>query len=133
MSVYTLLNNQSAVQAAPGNAQVDALGRSLPPGSNLPTGSVMATLYGGAGEGSQASSSQGFQFNVTGTGAISATIQVIASNDGVNWFPYGAAQTVSGTTAATGAATGSAFVRYVSAYVTAISGTNAMADCLMAA
>ncbi len=129
MSVYQLLNNQSTVQQAPGTSQVG------PPGTNLPNGSVMATLYGGAGEMVQANNVQAFQINATCTsGNCSATVQLLASNDGLNWMNYGNPIVVtSGPSPQIQSANGGANWRYMSAYLTAVSGTGAQVDCLMSA
>ena len=72
---------------------------------------------------------QSLQVNVTGTGAVSASVQVLASNDGQNWINYGSVITVAGTTSAgqfvTGGGTGNTTYAQFAAIITAISGTNA--------
>lgn len=135
MTVYALLNNQKTVSGALGTAQVDANGVALPAGSNLPQGSVVASPLGGAGMPVGGPINQAFHVVVTGTGSVSATVQTIASNDGVNWFNYGTAITVaSGASPQQGNSVSpqSPFA-YYSAIVTAITGTNAAVKCLMAA
>lgn len=81
--------------------------------------------------------SVGFQVTVTGdAGAtVSATVQPVATIDGIHWAAYGNTITSgSGTTTATGigAVSNSPYVGF-GAYVTAISGSGAKATCLMAA
>jgi hypothetical protein len=78
---------------------------------------------------------QTFQVVVTGTsGNVSATVQPIVSNDGVNWSNYGSAiATGIGTSPQQGIGPGAQAWQYFSAYVTAISGTGASVTCTMAA
>lgn len=68
---------------------------------------------------------QSFQAVETGTGAITATVQILSSNDNVNWTNYGAALTLSGTTTATTSAYASAPFDCFGAIITAITGTGA--------
>jgi hypothetical protein len=67
-----------------------------------------------------------FQAIVVGTGAVSATVIIDCSNDGVNWntTPLGTI-TLSGTTANADGFTTNAPWKYVRARVTAITGTGA--------
>ncbi len=119
MTTYTLCR-VAAPQSAPGTVQGGV------PGSNLPPGSQMAAC------GTVAQ--QSFHIVVTGSGAVSATVQPLASNDGVNWLTYGATISVaSGTAPQQAAGNGGATWAYFSAYVTAISGTGAQATCVMSA
>lgn len=67
-----------------------------------------------------------FQATVTGTGAVSATVLIDASNDGTNWCSTVLGTiTLSGTTSASDGFTTTAPWKYVRARVTAISGTGA--------
>jgi hypothetical protein len=68
---------------------------------------------------------QAFQLVETGTGAVTATVQIQSSNDGVSWVNYGAAVTLSGTTTAVNSAYGNAPFNCFGAIVTAITGTGA--------
>lgn len=73
-----------------------------------------------------------FQGNVTGTGAVTATIVIDCSNDAVNWVatPLGTI-TLSGTTSSSDGFTTTAPWKYVRARVTAITGTGATAQVYM--
>ena len=118
----------SAVQVAPGTVQGGV------PGSNLPTGSQMAMPGGGAGTPTQPPAAQTFHVVVTGSGSVSATVQPLSSNDGVNWLDYGSAMAVAaGTAPQQTGANGAGVWAYYSAYVTAISGTGAAVTCTMSA
>lgn len=134
MGVYTILN-LAATQSAPGTAQVDANGLPLPPGSNLPAGSQLVTITGGSGEIINPNTVQSFHVVATATsGNVSATVQPIVSNDGVNWMSYGSAITISsGASPQQAQAAGGGFWKYMSAYVTALTGTGAVVKCVMAA
>lgn len=67
-----------------------------------------------------------YQATVSGTGAVSATIVIDVSNDGVNAVTTALGTiTLSGTTSASDGFTTSAPWKYVRARITAISGTNA--------
>jgi hypothetical protein len=74
-----------------------------------------------------------FQATVTGTGAVTATVDIEVSNDGTNWLDTVAGTiTLSGTTThSDGFTTTSAPWKYVRANVTAISGTSASVDVVM--
>lgn len=79
--------------------------------------------------------SQGFQLVVTGTGSVSASAQVVVSNDGVNWTnlaPLITASAANGTSSAIGGNSNVPY-QYFGAYITAISGTNAKASLTMCA
>ena len=65
-----------------------------------------------------------FQAVVTGTGAVSATVQIQVSNDNVNWLLAGTCSP-SGTTSAIDGFVSTAPWVYVRSNVTAISGTSA--------
>ena len=65
-----------------------------------------------------------FQATVSGTGAVSATVNVEVSNDNTNWLVLGTI-TLSGTTSASDGFAAGAPWPYTRARVTAISGTSA--------
>ena len=88
----------------------------------------------GAGDGHFKDSPHAtFQATVTGTGAVTATVDIEVSNDGTNWLDTVAGTiTLSGTTThSDGFTTTSAPWKYVRANVTAISGTGASVDVVM--
>jgi len=101
-------------------------------------GSNPAVKPWGSGDNNNSpTTQQAFQATLRGRGTVSGSIQIVASNDGVNFANYGSAVTVSGT-ADDGApvvatATGSGSFVYYGGYVAAISGTNAAADLDMSA
>lgn len=67
-----------------------------------------------------------FQASVVGTGAVTATVVIDCSNDGVNWCSTALGTiTLSGTTSSSDGFTTAAPWKYVRARVTAISGTGA--------
>lgn len=72
-----------------------------------------------------------FQATVNGTGAVSATVLVEVSIDGVGWLTL-ATITLSGTTSATDGFVAAAGWPNVRARVSAISGTSAAVTALMA-
>ena len=73
-----------------------------------------------------------FQATVTGSGAVTATVVIDCSNDGVNWCSTVLGTiTLSGTTSASDGFTTQAPWKYVRARVTAITGTSAVVDVLM--
>lgn len=76
---------------------------------------------------------QGFQLVVTGTGSVSASAQIVVSNDGVNWTNLTPAITASAAVGTSSAIGGNSQVpyQYFGAYITAISGTNATATLTM--
>lgn len=76
---------------------------------------------------------QTFQAVATASsGNVSATVQVYASNDGVNWTPYGSVITIaSGATPQQGVSTGAAPWQFYTALVSAITGTNAQVTVTM--
>ncbi len=67
-----------------------------------------------------------YQATVSGTGAVTATVQIEVSNDNVGWL-YDSTSTLSltGTTVASGGFTSNAQWKYIRANITAISGANA--------
>lgn len=74
---------------------------------------------------------QTFQLTVQGSGAISATVQPVVSNDGVNWSPYGDPVSVAGITKVSAAWGGDQNWKFYSAYLNTISGTGAKATLIM--
>ena len=70
---------------------------------------------------------------VTGTGSVSATIKVMGSNDGgVTWVDAVATVTISsGTGFSTAGSTSNLSYAYYTAYLSAVSGTNATVQALM--
>lgn len=117
MSIYHLLDNATAVTspAIPQRSPVAA-----------PT----------TGQIGQPSSYQAVTVTVTApaSAAISATVQLMVSNDAVNWSNYGTAMTANGTgTAFTVNQSLQASFTYWGAIVTAISGTGAAVTCFMSA
>lgn len=81
--------------------------------------------------------SHSFVLVVKGVGTCSATVQIVGSNDGVSFVPYGAPVTASGPatdlTPATQQANGGTPYNYIGGYVTAISGTQAAATLELSA
>ena len=73
-----------------------------------------------------------FQAIVTGTGAVTATVNIEVSNDGSNWLSTALGTiSLSGTTTANDGFTSSAPWKYVRANLTAVSGTGATVKVLM--
>lgn len=73
-----------------------------------------------------------FQANVTGTGAVTATVVIDVSNDGTYWCSTVMGTiTLSGTTSSTDGFTSAAPWKFVRARVTAISGTGATVQVYM--
>lgn len=73
-----------------------------------------------------------FQAVVSGTGAVTATVTIEYSNDGVNALStVGGTITLSGTTTASDGFTSDAPWKYVRANVTAVSGTGATVQVYM--
>lgn len=118
MSKYDLLVNQTVTQTAP------------PP--------VLPVTPWGQTNPTSPPSEQTFHLVVSGTGAVSATAQVVVSNDTgpdsklFNWIPYGDAIVATGT-AGNGQASfgGTQSWKHFGAYLTAISGTDALANLKM--
>lgn len=117
MATYKLITNQTATQAAP------VLGRPPNP-SAIAHGPVNANMP---------AQEQAFQLVVTGIGALSATAQVVVSNDSVTWTAYIDPITASGNDGASRLVTGSGSWKHFGAHLTAISGTNAAATLTMSA
>lgn len=118
MTTAVLCQNIAAVQSAPA-------GGSLPVGSN----SINPT----ADTAPINTQTQAFQLTVTGSGNVSASAQIIVSNDGVNWASYGSAiAATSGASPNLAIGSGAQPWQFFSAYITAISGTGAKATVTMA-
>ena len=134
MGVYNILTT-TAPQSAPGTAQVDGNGLPLLPGANLPTGSQLVTITGGSGEIINPNTVQSFHvIATTSSGNVTASVQPIVSNDGVNWINYGSAIAISsGASPQQAQGNGTAFWKYMSAYCSAMTGTGALVKCIMAA
>jgi hypothetical protein len=137
MTMYVLCKGVTAVQAAPVNQGalsgyvISAVEAS--PGLGLPQGSQ--AIQPATVDNVLNPQTQTFQAMVTCTGGgnCSATVQVMSSNDGLNWSNYLTAISVtSGASPNIVAANGSQPWEYYTAYVTAISGTNASVQCTMA-
>lgn len=86
------------------------------------------------------SQQQTFELAVAGVGAVSASAQVLVSNDTgpdpsqYTWVPYGdPIATAAGTNLAAGQASLNGSWRHFAAYLTAIAGTNAAATLRMSA
>ena len=131
MSVYTLCNNVSAVQVLPIGTDTGTAP------ANLPAGSIASADFAPAGALNTSLPPSDISFQVivrsTQSGAnVSATVQPLASNDGIHWVGFMAAITV-----ATGASPNSGFgsssvpYRFYSAYVQTIGGTSPRVDVLM--
>jgi len=72
------------------------------------------------------------QATVAGTGAVTATVQIEASNDGINPLTTLVGSiTLSGTTSTSDGFTTDSPWKYIRAKVTAISGTSALVDVIM--
>ncbi len=120
MSVYKFFSNVTAVQTIGSVQKSD--------GSQSGNQAVQPI----AGNPYLPPQSQAYQVNITGTGAVSASVQPVASEDGINWATYGSAISVSGSySAAAVASSSNAPHAWYSAYVSAISGTNAAVSCSM--
>lgn len=120
MTIYALLTNVTAAQVAPTTTR--------PP--NNPA------VAAGPNNPNMPPQSQQFQLEVKGIGAVSATVQLVGTNDGTDnktWYNYGDPLTASGTDVGQKATTLTSPWREIGAYVTAISGTNASASLRMSA
>jgi hypothetical protein len=121
-AVYQLCNNVTATQTG---------------------AAIYVQPYYDAGQGTV--QTQAFQIQVTCAGTCSATAQVVASNDLIDWLNgtgpastviavnYGNTFTATGTNSGTAGALGSMPFALFGMYVTAVSGTNAKVNCTMSA
>lgn len=116
MSVYFLAQNVAAVQTVP-----VAVGVANP-------------IVKPSGLGNTPPTPQTFVLTVQGNGAVSASAQILGSNDGINFVAYGAVIAASSdTTISSQAQVGTACYDQYAAIITAISGTNARATVTMSA
>ncbi len=119
MSVYGLANNISAAQTA-GNVGQSANPIVPMPASEAGAGTPPVTHV--------------FVLTVTGSGNVSATAQPVGSNDGVNFVNYGSPIVAASLqTVSSQAQVGNSPFAYLSAFVSAISGTNASATVTVSA
>lgn len=112
MSVYNLLVNQKSTISTP------------------PPGLIVQPTTGQLG---QPASYQAITATVQGTGALTAIIQPVVSNDGVNWSNAGNAINLSGTGSATGNVSNQGSFTYWGALVTTLTGTGATVNCQLSA
>ncbi len=122
MAVYNLLVNQTTTQTAP-NA------------NNIVVQPVIT-------QQSQPATYQAFTGKITGTGALTATVQIMVSNDytpangvtAASWSNYpSGSMSLSGTNQAAANISGNSSFSAWCAIVTAITGTNAAVTVLMSA
>lgn len=114
MSVYNLCQGISALQGA------GVIGTSTNP--------IISAPASESGSGSPPSV-QAFVLLVTGSGSVSATAQIVGSNDGVNFVNYGAAIVASAATTVSAQGQGGIVpYQFYAAYITAISGGGAVAS-----
>lgn len=123
MALYFPFQGVKAVQTAPVGGVLPVQSQSVQPlAQNNPNSPASA---------------QSMQVVVKGIGGCSATVQFIGSNDGVNWINYGptvvATSANADITPGTAGASGTTPYTFMSAYVTAISGTNAAATASISA
>lgn len=113
MSVYNLMAAVTTVQT------VAAVGSNSNP--------IVTAPQSESGSGSPPAV-QAFVALVTGANAVSAGVQFVASNDGINFFNLGTTTvSPSGTNAAASSLAGTAPFNYYGAFCTTIAGTNAQA------
>lgn len=127
MSLYTLLNGVAAAQTVASVVPVRPIpveernGLQLALASNPLDASIAVTPP----------ERQFFQLNVSGIGTVSATAQVVGSNDGVHWINYMQVSAGSGSSPQAGGAAGQTPYAYYGAYLLSISGTSARASLTM--
>jgi len=131
LTTYVLLSGITAAQPAPGVAQTGQ------PGTNLPSGSQLVDFSKAGGNLPVAAPAnvtfQAILTNITQPGATaSATIQLIFSNDGINWTTGGTSPIVITTanTPTQGFQTTTNAWAYYSAWVSAVSAGGSV-KCLM--
>lgn len=127
IAVARLCRDVAAVQTVANVRNVD--------GSNGNQPNFIFSPSNPAGTNSPAES-QGFQLVVQGNSgqAVSATAQIVASNDGIHWSNLVTVTAASATTVSSGiAANSNAPYLYYGAYITAITGTGALASVTMCA
>lgn len=71
-----------------------------------------------------------YQANVTGTGAVSATVTIQGSNNGTNWNTIGSAISLSGTGSSSGWTNSIVPWLYHRAVISSITGTGATITCV---
>lgn len=125
MPVVRLIVNVIAVQTVAAVENGDGSNAGVNP-SFQPTNPAGSTSPSG---------SQGFQLVVTGTGNVSASAQIVVSNDGINWTSLGGALAATSTANVSTAISGNSNTpyQYFGGYITAISGTGAKATLTMCA
>lgn len=128
MPVYNLVSNAKAVQTI---AAIEAP-------ANNPNGGVNPVAQPANPAGSTTpAASQGFQLTVTAPGGVnvSAGAQIVVSNDGANWTNLGTAMSATSAAGSSSAisSNSNAPYQYFAAYITAISGTGAVANVTMCA
>jgi hypothetical protein len=110
MTVYVLNNNQASTGVGPSAPQTN---QSSAAPINPPTQTFVAV--------------------VSGTGAVSATVQPQGSNDGQTWINLGSGITIaSGASPQAGSQIVNSTFQYFRANVTALSGTGAVVNTTMA-
>lgn len=130
MTTYVLFGGIAAVQTLPpqtGNG---------PKGSNLPAGSQMADFSGGGSQnpGVSVPSNQAFLLQVTAGSvgvSVSATAQILSSNDGITWTNIGSITASSAGSPNVQTGSGTVGWAFFSGFVSAISGTGAKAALIM--
>lgn len=129
MTVFVLFQGLTAAQVLP-VWQAGAIGANLPPGSQF-----IDLRSGGAGNPVVGPTNQVFQVNVDAASpgvTVSATVQILASNDGFHWIGYGSPITVaSGPAPGMGSLAQTSMFGFYSAYLQAVSGTGAKVATLM--
>lgn len=113
MTAFTMITNATVVGSAFS-------------ATNQPRGVYQAiTPFLGIDQG-KVGAAQGLTIVITGTGAVNASVQLMGSNDGLNWGNIGAAVAVTSATAPNVSATVvQTPFQYIAAYVTVIVGTSA--------
>ena len=118
MTIYPILLNVTTTTPAPSPTQ---------------PAPFVASPGGGAGTQFNAATAQTFHAVVTGIGNVSATINVVVSNDGVNWLDSNHITIASAAAPQQSYLLGTNPWAYFSAYVSAISGTKAAVSLTMSA
>lgn len=128
MSVYNLITNATAGQTIVNVPSVDGSNSSA-------TEAINQIVMPQTTPSNNPSQTQGFQLTVKGTGSVSATAHIVASNDGINWGDTGVTVTASASTSISIGLAGSQNTpfNYFGAYISAISGTGARASLTMSA
>ena len=120
MSTYHLLDNMTAAATLTTLPQ----GQSVSPPGSLPNTPAQNQI---------------FQIEITGVGSLSASVQILVSNDtgpdpnDFNWQDYGAPISVTGTDVGSAAMAGTEPWANFGAYLVSVSGTNASVTVLMSA